>query len=268
MDNLKGIKFKKSLGQNFIFDKNLLAAIVGDAGITATDTVLEAGAGAGTLTAELAKKAGRVIAVEIDRDLVPVLTANLTGFANVEIVFADILKLTHQKIAQITSGTFKVVANLPYYITTPIIFHFLEGALDIRNMTVMVQKEVAERIIACPGSKTYGALSMSVQSRADVYLTRAVKRSVFVPSPDVDSAVVRIDIKRPFDPLLSKVIRGLFAMRRKTVLNNLCGALNLSRDAAIAVLSAARVPPDSRAEQLTQNEVRAIAQEYKNFNAN
>lgn len=260
MSTDKNIKFKKSLGQNFIFDKNLLAAICSDAGITPGDAVLEIGAGAGTLTAQIAERAASVIAVEIDRDLKPVLDKALCGFNNAEIVFADVLKLSHDEIRQLTGGQeFKLVANLPYYITTPVIFHFLESDLKISSMTVMVQKEVAERIAAKPGSKAYGAPSLSVQARCDVFITRTVGRSAFIPVPDVDSAVIRLDVKRPFDPVLSKVIKGLFGMRRKTVLNNLCAAFALSRESALDILCAAGIPPESRGEQLGLAETKRIA---------
>lgn len=258
--NKKRISFKKSLGQNFIFDQNLLMAICADASVDKNDTVLEIGAGAGTLTRVLAQTADNVIAVEIDKDLSPYLNENLNQHKNVTLIFGDILKIPHKELLSLTNGEeFKIVANLPYYITTPVIFYFLESDLNIKSLTVMVQKEVADRITAKPNSKDYGALTLSIAARADTFVTRSVHRDMFTPAPSVDSAIVRMDIKRPFDPFLSKVIRSLFAMRRKTAVNNLTAAFTLTRTQAIKSLENAGISENARGQELDLNAVKKLA---------
>lgn len=260
-----GFFYKKSLGQNFIFDKNLLQAIANDADINSSDTVLEIGAGAGTLTSVLASKAKKVIAVEIDKDLKPIIENNLNGLANAIVLFEDFLKLSHEEIAQITSGRFKVVANLPYYITTPVLFYLLESEFEITSLTVMVQKEVALRMTATPNSKDYGALTLAIKSRGDAKITRLVNRKMFTPPPNVDSAVVKIDIKHPYDSHLSKVIRGLFSMRRKTILNNMVAAFNIPKEKASEVLNTLGIDEKVRSEQLGLEKFKEIATQLKNF---
>lgn len=213
--------FKKKFGQNFLSDKNLLSAIVTDAGITQDDVVLEIGAGAGALTKELSTRAKKVVSYEIDLDLRETLERE--NLENVQFVFADFMKEDMKKVEENLSS-FKVVANLPYYITTPIIFKLLEESEALTSLTIMVQKEVAERIVAKAGGKDYGILTVMIAFYGEAKITRIVKRDMFYPAPNVDSAVVRIDKKTRFDvdkDRFSKFVKASFSMRRKTLLNNL-----------------------------------------------
>lgn len=214
---------KKRFGQNFLRDKNLLAAIVKDAGITKEDEVLEIGAGEGALTKELSLAAKKVVSYEIDADLIPTLKG--LGLPNVEFNFTDALKTDITEIENKFLEQYKLVANLPYYITTPLLFKFLEDATKVTSLTVMVQKEVAERIVATDG-KDYGILSVMIAFYGSAEIKRNVGRQMFYPAPNVDSAIVRIDIDRnKFADIdkekFSKLIRAAFAMRRKTLNNNL-----------------------------------------------
>ena len=220
-----GFDFKKSLGQNFLTDRGLLRAIVRDAGVTEGDTVVEIGAGAGTLTAELAAAAGKVIGFDVDRALEPVLKETLSGKDNTEIVFRDVLKMKDEEIFALSGKEYKVVANIPYYITTPLVMRFMECSVPPASMTLTVQKEVAERIVAAPGTPEYGALSVTVRLRSDPKITRTVPRQLFRPVPKVDSAVVRFDIFEKFPGVdiaaVSRLARAGFGMRRKTLVNNI-----------------------------------------------
>lgn len=215
--------FKKKFGQNFISDKNLLNAIVDDAKITPDSEVLEIGAGAGSLTSILSQKAKKVVSFEIDNDLKPQLLA--LNLENVEFVFEDFLKMDMDKIEKLFSKNFSVIANLPYYITTPIIFKLLENSQKLDSLTIMVQKEVAERVVSQPGGKEYGILSVMVALYGDAKISRTVGRQMFFPMPNVDSAVLNIVINRnKFDvdkEKFSKFVKLCFSMRRKTLLNNL-----------------------------------------------
>lgn len=244
------IRYKKSLGQNFITDSNLLSAIVADAGVQGKP-VIEIGAGAGALTYALSKAADSVITFEIDKSLKPVLEERLNDCHNVTIIYEDIMRA---RIPDYIAGKeYYVVANLPYYITTPIIFMFLEAATPPVSITVMVQKEVADRIIAGPGTKDYGALSVAVQAFASAKITRRVSRKMFYPQPDVDSAVVKLTVykDRAENKTLRRLIRAAFAMRRKTLANNLITAFNISRENCIGVITAAGFPDDVRGETLS-----------------
>ena len=213
---------KKRFGQNFLVDENVLQEIIAAAEIKPTDTVLEIGAGTGILTAELAQRAARVITVEIDRDL----AANLPKFKNVELVEGDFLKETENIFAKV-SGKIKVIANIPYYITTPILEKLLECRAHIETVTLMVQKEVADRICAEPCGKEYGSLSIFLKYYADVYFVCLVPPQAFRPRPQVDSAVVRLDMRAElkYRPLSEKrffnIVRGAFWGRRKTLRNTL-----------------------------------------------
>ena len=227
-------KFNKALGQNFITDNNLLDAIVVDSGVCEDDIVVEIGTGAGTLTKALSKKAKKVYSFEVDTNLKEVLALTLQGCENVEVIFKDILKLKDDEFKEIVQGKFKVVANLPYYITTPLIMRFLESDLDIQSLTIMVQKEVADRFVASSNTSDYSAITLSIQMCADAKITRIVSKNMFFPVPKVDSAVVKIDVDRQKlvgndEKLLKKIIRSAFAMRRKTLSNNLSGVFNISK---------------------------------------
>ncbi len=236
----KNFRFNKQFGQNFITDTNLLDAMVADSGVTADDVVVEIGAGAGTLTRAIAKVAKKVISFEIDRNLKEVLDVTLQGLDNVEVVFRDIMKVTDEEIKSLVGENFKVVANLPYYITTPIIMRFLECDLKPQTLSVMVQKEVAERLVAKAGTAEYGAITAVVDLYANAKITRIVGKNNFYPVPKVDSAVIRFDIcEKKYDCNKNKVkqiIKASFAMRRKTLVNNLM-ALGLSRECVESALT-------------------------------
>ena len=219
--------FKKKFGQNFISDKNLLSAICQDAGIDENSQVLEIGAGAGTLTEEISRVAKKTISYEIDNDLKEhLLSLNLP---NTQFVFGDIMDFTTQKIESDFDGEYKMIANLPYYITTPIIFKFLNEATKLQSLTIMVQKEVAERIVANVGGKDYGVLSIMVKFFGEAKINRIVSRKMFYPQPNVDSAVVTINIEKNKYKNIDKnkfykFIQTVFSMRRKTLKNNLSQA--------------------------------------------
>lgn len=216
--------FKKKFGQNFITDKNLLSAIVDDAEIDKSDEVLEIGAGAGTLTREISNRAKKVISYEIDKDL----ESHLLGLKlnNVNFIFKDIMKENLLEIENYFEDGYKIIANLPYYITTPIIFKFLKNSKKLKSLTIMVQKEVAERIVATKGEKDYGILTIMINFYGNAKITRNVNRKMFYPEPNVDSAVVRIDIDREKyknidDDKFYSFVQSCFSMRRKTLKNNL-----------------------------------------------
>ena len=246
--------FEKKFGQNFITDKNLLAAIVDEAGISG-GTVLEIGAGAGTLTAALAAKADRVVSYEIDKNLMPVLSQTLAGLDDkVEVVFRDIMKESDEDLDKILGGEYKLAANLPYYITTPVIMRFLERKVRPLSISVMVQKEVGERLTAAPGTADYGAITAAVVLEGTAKITRVVPRTMFTPRPNVDSCVVRIDMHDKYDgvdkQLVKKIIRAAFAMRRKTLANNLCAAFSLTRGEAEGLLTSCGFDVRVRGEKL------------------
>ena len=225
-----GFSFKKGLGQNFITDTGLLGAVVRDAGVRKEDCVVEIGTGAGTLTRVISANASEVKSFDVDESLKPVLAETLAGLRNVEMFFKDVLRTDDSEIERITGGKpFKVVANIPYYITTPLIMRFLESGLKVTSMTLMVQEEVAARLSALPGSADYGAITVAVNLRGDVRVTRKVPRGVFRPVPKVDSAVVRIDVYEKYPApdvkAASLLARAAFRMRRKTLVNNI-GALS------------------------------------------
>lgn len=257
-------KFNKSLGQNFIFDSNLLDAIVADSGVGENDVVVEIGTGSGTLTHALAKKAKKVYSFEVDENLKGVLSVSLQGDDNVEIIFRDVLKMTDDELKSIVGGEFCVVANLPYYVTTPLVLRFIESSLNVKSMTVMVQQEVANRFVAKVGSPDYASITLAILICANAYETRKVDRRVFYPVPKVDSAVVRIDFCRDKlqgknTPELKKLIRAAFAMRRKTLVNNLCSAFGLEKAAATDLVTKAGFSPLVRGEALSLDDYVKLA---------
>lgn len=248
-------EMKKKFGQNFLRDKNLLAAIVKDAGITHDDTVIEVGPGAGALTEALCREAKKVICFEIDKELKSVLDKNLKDVDNYEVVFNDILKVEMSEIERLAGGEFKLVANLPYYITTPIIFKFLEESDKIKTLAIMVQKEVAEKIVATPKDEGYGVLSVMTNFYANTKICRIVGRKMFFPAPKVDSAIVRLDIKqnehsKEFAEKFKKIVFASFSMRRKTLLNNLSTSLQISKEEVTQKLLSLGINPSARAETL------------------
>ena len=253
----KEFRFNKALGQNFIFDSNLLDAIVADSGVTRADTVVEIGTGAGTLTARLAERAGKVFSFEVDERLKEVLDLTLRGRENVEVVFRDVMKMSDAEFrAVIGEGSFKVVANLPYYITTPLIMRFIESGLAPDSLTVMVQKEVADRLRARCGTADYSAVTLAVEMFGDATVTRTVDRHMFRPAPNVDSAVVRIDrvperVAEGELKAVKRAVRAAFAMRRKTLANNLSSAYGIPKAEASEIVAACGFPADVRGERLT-----------------
>ena len=264
-------QLSKSLGQNFITDKNVIERIVEGAGPTEDDLVIEIGPGIGVLTAEAAQQAAKVVAIEIDSKLIPILDETLAEYDNVEVINQDILKtdlngiIDEQRAKGSFSGDVKIIGNLPYYITTPIIMHILENSIRAESITVMMQKEVADRIKASPGNKTYGAISAAVQYYCEVEQVVSVPKEVFVPRPKVDSAVLKLTIrdKKPVDLIEEKAfftcIKSGFGQRRKTLLNSLTGTYGLPKDEIRRILEEAGIDPVRRAETLDMNEFAAIA---------
>ncbi|MDE4085173.1 16S rRNA (adenine(1518)-N(6)/adenine(1519)-N(6))-dimethyltransferase RsmA [Planococcus maritimus] len=261
-----GLTFKKSLGQNFLIDPNILRKIVSQAGLTKDSAAIEIGPGIGALTEHLARDAGKVLAFEIDQRLLPVLADTLSPYDNVKVIHSDILKADVESAIQEELAGFDdimVVANLPYYVTTPIILKLLLEKLPIRGMVVMLQKEVAERITAKPGTKAYGSLSIAIQYYTEADYAMTVPKSVFMPQPNVDSAVIRM-IKRP-EPIVTvidedfffSVTRGSFVQRRKTILNNLQSAMpngKAKKDLILQALGEAGIDPTRRGETLSIKE--------------
>ncbi|MEG1294583.1 MAG: 16S rRNA (adenine(1518)-N(6)/adenine(1519)-N(6))-dimethyltransferase RsmA [Clostridium sp.] len=256
-----GFAFQKKYGQNFLIDANILEKIVESAGITSEDCVLEIGPGIGTMTQYLADRAGKVIAVEIDNKLIPILEDTLNEFDNVIIINKDILKVDIKQLTEeYNEGRpIKVVANLPYYITTPIIMGLFESGVPIDNITVMVQKEVADRMQVGPGSKDYGALSLAVQYYAKPCIVANVPPTCFIPRPNVGSAVIRltryseppVDVKDK--DLMFKLIRASFNQRRKTLQNGLNNSpeISASKEKIVEAIEKMGLPQAVRGETLT-----------------
>lgn len=267
-----GFTFKKSLGQNFLIDTNILHNIVESAELNQDKAVMEIGPGIGALTEQLCRAAGRVTAVEIDQRLLPILADTLSPYPNVSVVHGDVLELDlHKVFREQFAGYDKVsiVANLPYYVTTPILMKLLEERLPIENIVVMIQKEVAERIAAKPGSKDYGSLSVAAQFYAEASVEMIVPASVFVPKPNVDSAVIKLAIRqKPVVDVLDeamffRVVRASFAQRRKTLLNNLLNNLfrKDQKEAVIQLLETIGIDPVRRGETLSLDEYAKLANE-------
>lgn len=253
--------FQKKFGQNFLIDGHVLDKIIAGAGVTKDDMVLEIGPGIGTMTQYLAEAAGKVVAVEIDRNLLPILQETLADYDNVKVIHADVLSLDLEKLVQEENGgrPIKVVANLPYYITTPIIMALFEQHVPLANVTVMVQKEVAARMKSGPGSKDYGALSLAEQYYAEPYIVANVPCNCFMPRPNVDSAVIRLTryeeppVQVKDEKMLFKIIRASFNQRRKTLQNGLNNSseLNFTKDQIAAAIAEAGFSPSVRGEALT-----------------
>ena len=262
------ISARKRFGQNFLIDKGVLEDTVRAAGIGPDDFVLEIGPGIGTLTQYLAQTAGHVCSVELDRSLEPVLADTLSGWKNVEILWGDILKTDIRKLAEEKNGgrPLKVAANLPYYITTPIIMKLLEGEVPVSGITVMVQKEVADRMMAVPGTKDYGALSLAVQYYSKPERVRIVHPSSFIPQPGVDSAVMHLacyeepPVTCRDKDLLFRVIRASFGQRRKKLVNGVSSGagLDFTKEEVAEALTAAGLSPDVRGEALRLAEFAAL----------
>lgn len=256
--------FKKKFGQNFLTDKTLLDEIVKGAGVTKTDAVLEIGVGAGTLTYSLSQKAERVIGYEIDKSLKPVLEQTLADSFNVEIVFADALKTPIAEIEKKIGGKYRLVSNLPYYITTPLIMKFVGEAKNCVSITAMVQKEVALRLCAGEGSSEYGAITAGIDVVGDSEIIAYVDKTKFMPMPKVDSAVVNIVInKDKYDVKSMKKYRDLvrcaFSSRRKTLVNNLVNGFSLNREQAEKILNEFNIDLKERGENLSTEQFVNVA---------
>lgn len=258
-----GFTFKKSLGQNFLTDENLLDSIAEAAGIGKSDTVVEIGCGAGTLTRALSKLAGRVYAYEIDRDLRPVLAETLAGCENAEVIFRDFSKENLGELYR-EIGEYTVVANLPYYVTTPIVTRLLEEGAGVRGVCVMVQQEVAERFAAKEDTPEYGAITAAIALRGTAKIVKKVGRNMFYPAPNVDSAVVKIDFTENALPvkdkdMYRKTVRCAFLNRRKTLENNLMKSFSFSRETAAEILNRAGVEEKARGETLSPKRLAALS---------
>lgn len=261
-----GFGFQKRFGQNFLIDGNVVEKIVREAGITKDDFVLEIGPGIGTMTQILCENARAVAAVEIDKNLIPILAETLAPYDNVTVINEDILKVDVRKLAEEKNGgrPIKVVANLPYYITTPIIMGLFESHVPLESITIMVQKEVAQRMQVGPGTKDYGALSLAVQFYADAQIVLKVPASCFMPRPNVDSAVIKLvrhedaPVKVKDEQFMFRVIRAAFNQRRKTLANSLANSSELNgsghactREDVTTALEAMGLPAGIRGEALT-----------------
>ncbi|MGI6295918.1 MAG: 16S rRNA (adenine(1518)-N(6)/adenine(1519)-N(6))-dimethyltransferase RsmA [Armatimonadota bacterium] len=262
-----GIRPKKRLGQNFLIDRNVLDRLLEAARVTADSRIIEIGPGLGVVTKELASRAGRVVCVDIDSDMEPILREVLSDVPNAEVVIADFLKIDiDQFLAERGGGCWGVIANLPYYITTPIIIKLIESKSNFDSIILMVQREVASRLKASAGGSEYGSITVFVQYHCEVTSVMKVSRNVFYPVPDVDSELIRLDIRTTpavdvaDENMFFAIVRAAFGKRRKTLLNTLSSSADLGwdRKRAEAVLSAAGIDSARRGETLTLNDFASI----------
>lgn len=269
-------RIKKKWGQNFLTDGNIINKILETAEININDTVVEIGPGLGVLTRRLAQKAQRVIAVEIDRSVFPVLEETLAGFDNVALVENDALKTNFDRLVSTHfeghTDKYKVVANLPYYITSPLIMHLLEERFSVSKIIIMVQDEVACRLTASPGTKEYGALTIAANYYAEVQTAFKVPRTVFMPRPEVDSAVVSLIVRNVPNPSVINeadyftIVRAAFQQRRKTLLNALSGVeKQVPKEKWLSILQQADIDPVRRGETLSLHEFARLADIYTKF---
>ena len=262
-----GFRFSKALGQNFLIDPRVCPRMAAESGAAECAGAIEVGPGLGVLTYELAQVAKKVVAIELDQRLFPVLGETLADCPNVELVQGDVLKLDLHALIQEKFGGQEVCvcANLPYYITSPVIMGLLEGGLPLKSITVMVQKEAAERIGAQPGQRACGAVSVSVHYHSQPQVLFGVSRGSFLPPPNVDSAVIRLDLRREPPVQVAdegwffRVSRAAFAQRRKTAANSISASLSLPKAQVEAALGAAGIPANARAEQLSLEQFAALA---------
>ncbi len=249
-----GFHFKKQFGQNFISDTNLLRSIVDASGIDKTTTVVEIGCGAGTLTRALAERANKVYAFDVDRDLQPVLAETLAGLDNVEVIFRDFTKVNLKELES-EIGEYTVVANLPYYVTTPLVTKLLEESDKVQGLSVMVQEEVADRFCAKENTPEYGAITAAIALKGTAKIVKRVPRTLFYPRPNVDSAVVKIEFDRgrvavKDERAYRQTVKCAFLNRRKTLENNLVNFFKMTREQAKAAIAAAGVDEKARGETL------------------
>ncbi len=274
--NRYGFQFSKSLGQNFLTDKGVIDGIIEGAGIGPEDLVIEIGPGIGVLTAAAAEKAGKVIAIEIDRNLITILGDTLAEYHNIEVINENVMKIDLNALISrednVEYKSVKIIGNLPYYITTGIIMMLLESHVPAESITIMMQKEVAERIKEGPGSRTYGALSVAVQYYCTVDLVEEVPKHVFMPQPKVDSTVLRLNLreKPPVDLIDEKMffrcVKAGFGQRRKTLLNSL-GQTGYNKDQIRQCLEEAGIDAKRRAETLSLEDFAALANAFSSLPA-
>lgn len=260
-------KFSKSLGQNFLIDSNIIDKILDGARVTEGDNIIEVGPGIGTLTREMGKVAEKVVAIEIDRNLIPILKDTLSDLENIEVINQDILKVDIQELVKdkLNGGPVKLVANLPYYITTPIVMKFLEENIPVTDIVVMVQKEVADRMNAVPSTKDYGALSIAVQYYCETEIVAKAPRHMFIPQPNVDSTVIGLHVRteKKYDvhneEIFFKTVKASFGQRRKTLLNSLGGLGFLNKDEIREILKEANIDEKRRGETLSIEEFAVLS---------
>ena len=260
-------KFSKSLGQNFLIDTNVIDRILEGARVKEGDYVIEVGPGIGTLTKEMGRSAEKVVAIEIDKTLIPILEETLVDFPNIEVINQDILKVNVQELVKekLNGGPVKLVANLPYYITTPIVMKFLEEDIPVTDIVVMVQKEVADRMNAKPNTKDYGALSVAVQYYCDTEIVAKAPRHMFMPQPNVDSTVIGLHVREEQiyhvdnEDIFFKTVKASFGQRRKTLLNSLGGLGFLSNDQIKEALKEANIDEKRRGETLSIEEFASLS---------
>ena len=260
-------KFSKSLGQNFLIDTNVIDRILEGARVKEGDYVIEVGPGIGTLTKEMGRSAEKVVAIEIDKTLIPILEETLADFPNIEVINQDILKVNVQELVKekLNGGPVKLVANLPYYITTPRVMKFLEEDIPVTDIVVMVQKEVADRMNAKPNTKDYGALSVAVQYYCDTEIVAKAPRHMFMPQPNVDSTVIGLHVREEQiyhvdnEDIFFKTVKASFGQRRKTLLNSLGGLGFLSKDQIKEALKEANIDEKRRGETLSIEEFASLS---------
>ena len=273
--NKHNFKFSKSLGQNFLIDDNVIDKILAGSRLSETDKIIEVGPGIGTLTREMGKTAQNVVAIEIDKTLIPILKETLADLDNVEVVNEDILKVDIQGLIneKLDGGPVKLIANLPYYITKPIVMKFLEEDIPVTDIVVMVQKEVADRMNAKPSTKDYGALSVAVQYYCDTEIVAKAPRHMFVPQPNVDSIVIGLHVRseRKYkvdnEDIFFKTVKASFGQRRKTLLNSLGGLGFLTKDQIKEALQAANIDPKRRGETLSIDEFANLSNEINKISS-
>ena len=259
------LRYKQSLGQNFLYDEDLLAALAKAAGVSGTEDVLEIGPGCGSLTKHLCRAAAHVLSVELDERLIPLLNAFLAEEKNLTVVQGDIMALDLQEVTNDLKKPFAVVANIPYYITTPLILRLLTGGLRISRLALMVQKEVAEKILSSPGEEGWGPLAIRCRYMCEPYLAMDVPAACFTPPPKVDSAFIVLPVREKpavtvkSEEMFFRVAAAAFALRRKTMLNNLCATFRVERAQAAEWMEKAGLDMMVRGERLTLEELAAIA---------
>ena len=264
------LRYKQSLGQNFLYDEALLASLAAEAGVTKDEDVLEIGPGCGSLTKHLCENANRVLAVELDERLIPLLRAFLDQYKNLTVVQGDVMALNLPEVTKDLKRPFAVVANIPYYITTPLIKLLLTGGLPVSRLALMVQREVADKILAEPGDEAWGPLSILCRFLCEPRLALDVPAEMFTPPPKVDSAFVVLPLRdRPSvevkdREMFFRVAGAAFALRRKTMVNNLCASFRMDREEALRVMAEAGLDEKIRGEKLTLEELAAIADAITN----